>query len=74
MHSQLMTNTKAAMINPMSPKPRDWIGSVKKASADGKFVIIPVSFASFIPVVLVSHTQGELYLNCAVTYLYEHAV
>ncbi len=37
-----MTNTKAAMIDPASPKPRDWIGSVKRAGADGKFVIIPV--------------------------------
>jgi hypothetical protein len=43
-----MTNTKAAMIDPASPKPRDWIGSVKRAGADGKFVIIPVrSFELF---------------------------
>jgi indole-3-glycerol phosphate synthase len=37
----LMTNCKAAMTDPTKPKPRDWIGPVKQASADGKFVIIP---------------------------------
>lgn len=37
----LMTNCKAAMTDPTKPKPRDWIGPVKQAGADGKFVIIP---------------------------------
>ncbi|KAL7435292.1 hypothetical protein ACHAXM_004624 [Skeletonema potamos] len=37
----LMTNCKAAMADPTKPKPRDWIGPVKQAGADGKFVIIP---------------------------------
>jgi len=37
----LMTNCKAAMTDPTKPKPRDWIGPVKRAGADGQFVIIP---------------------------------
>ena len=37
----LMTNCKAAIADPTKPKPRDWIGPVKQAGADGKFVIIP---------------------------------
>jgi hypothetical protein len=41
--AQVMSQTKAAMIDPRTPKPRDWIGQVKKAGADGNFVIIPVS-------------------------------
>lgn len=40
----LMSQCKAAMMDPSKPKPRDWIGPVKQAGADGKFVIIPVSF------------------------------
>jgi hypothetical protein len=39
----LMSQCKAAMADPKKPKPRDWIGPVKQAGADGKFVIIPVS-------------------------------
>ena len=37
----LMSQCKAAMVDPTKPKPRDWIGPVKQAGADGKFVIIP---------------------------------
>ncbi|KAL7468237.1 hypothetical protein ACHAXS_008463 [Conticribra weissflogii] len=37
----LMSQCKAAMMDPSKPKPRDWIGPVKRAGADGKFVIIP---------------------------------
>jgi len=37
----LMSQCKAAMMDPSKPKPRDWIGPVKQAGADGKFVIIP---------------------------------
>ena len=39
----LLSQCKASMADPKSPKPRDWIGPVKEAGADGKFVIIPVS-------------------------------
>lgn len=39
----LMSQTKAAMMDPAKPKPRDWIGPVKRAGAGGNFVIIPVS-------------------------------
>ena len=39
--AQVMSQTKAAMIDPKTPKPRDWIGQVKRAGADGNFVIIP---------------------------------
>ncbi len=41
--AQVMSQAKAAMIDPTTPKPRDWIGQVKRAGADGTFVIIPVS-------------------------------
>ena len=37
----LMSQTKMAMQDPTKPKPRDWIGPVKRAGEDGKFVIIP---------------------------------
>lgn len=37
----LMANCKATMADPTKPKPRDWIGPVKQAGADGQFVIIP---------------------------------
>lgn len=37
----VMSSTKAAMIDPTKPRPRDWIGPVKRAGAGGKFVIIP---------------------------------
>eukprot|EP00804_Cyclotella_cryptica_P014963 CCRYP_000576-RA/>CCRYP_000576-RA protein AED:0.30 eAED:0.30 QI:156/1/1/1/1/1/3/270/412 len=37
----LMSQCKAAMADPTKPKPRDWVGPVKQAGADGKFVIIP---------------------------------
>uniref|UniRef100_A0A7S2LEG4 indole-3-glycerol-phosphate synthase n=1 Tax=Skeletonema marinoi TaxID=267567 RepID=A0A7S2LEG4_9STRA len=37
----LMTNCKAAMSDPTKPRPRDWIGPVKQAGSNGKFVIIP---------------------------------
>jgi len=37
----LMSQCKVAMADPTKPKPRDWIGPVKQAGADGKFVIIP---------------------------------
>ncbi|KAL7541300.1 hypothetical protein ACHAXR_010793 [Thalassiosira sp. AJA248-18] len=37
----LLTQTKMAMEDPTKPKPRDWIGPVKQAGAEGKFVIIP---------------------------------
>ena len=38
----LLSQCKLSMADPTSPKPRDWIGPVKEAGADGKFVIIPV--------------------------------
>lgn len=44
--AQVMSQTKAAMIDPTMPKPRDWIGQVKRAGSDGNFVIIPVSLIS----------------------------
>jgi len=37
----LMSQTKMAMKDPTKPKPRDWIGPVKRAGEGGKFVIIP---------------------------------
>ncbi|KAL9187355.1 hypothetical protein ACHAXT_001458 [Thalassiosira profunda] len=37
----LLSQTKMAMADPKKPKPRDWIGQVKRAGADGNFVIIP---------------------------------
>ena len=37
----LLSQCKASMVDPKSPKPRDWIGPVKEAGGDGKFVIIP---------------------------------
>ena len=39
----LMTNTKAAMIDPARPRPRDWVGSVRRAvsESEGGFVVIP---------------------------------
>ena len=40
--AQVMSQTKAAMIDPRTPKPKDWIGQVKRAGAGGNFVIIPV--------------------------------
>lgn len=40
----LMSQCKAAMVDPAKPKPRDWISPVKQAGAEGKFVIIPVRF------------------------------
>ena len=45
----LLSQCKASMADPKSPKPRDWIGPVKEAGSDGKFVIVPVSllFAKF---------------------------
>lgn len=39
----LLSQTKMAMADPTKPKPRDWIGPVKRAGAGGNFVIIPVS-------------------------------
>jgi hypothetical protein len=39
----LLSQCKLSMSDPSKPKPRDWIGPVKRAGADGKFVIIPVS-------------------------------
>ena len=39
----LLSQCKLSMSDPKSPKPRDWIGPVKEAGSDGKFVIIPVS-------------------------------
>lgn len=44
----LMSQCKAAMADPTKPKPRDWIGPVKQAGADGKFVIIPVRCFQFV--------------------------
>ncbi len=41
--AQIMSQTKAALLDPTTPKPRDWIGQVKRAGAGGNFVIIPVS-------------------------------
>jgi hypothetical protein len=38
----LLSQCKMSMADPTKPKPRDWIGPVKEAGADGKFVIIPV--------------------------------
>ena len=39
----LMSNTKAAMMDPTRPRPRDWIGSVRRALAESEdgFVVIP---------------------------------
>eukprot|EP00584_Thalassiosira_punctigera_P005215 CAMPEP_0172539264 /NCGR_PEP_ID=MMETSP1067-20121228/10493_1 /TAXON_ID=265564 ORGANISM="Thalassiosira punctigera, Strain Tpunct2005C2" /NCGR_SAMPLE_ID=MMETSP1067 /ASSEMBLY_ACC=CAM_ASM_000444 /LENGTH=1050 /DNA_ID=CAMNT_0013324915 /DNA_START=135 /DNA_END=3287 /DNA_ORIENTATION=- len=38
----LLSQTKMAMADPTKPKPRDWIGPVKRAAGDnGSFVIIP---------------------------------
>jgi len=39
----LMSNTKAAMMDPTRPRPRDWIGSVRRslAESEGGFVVIP---------------------------------
>ena len=54
--AQLLTNTKTAMQDPMSPKLTDWIGSAKRAGAYGKFVIIPVSLSGVcMPIVLEPH-------------------
>mmetsp|Transcript_34261 Transcript_34261/g.63054 ORF Transcript_34261/g.63054 Transcript_34261/m.63054 type:complete len:1066 (+) Transcript_34261:238-3435(+) len=40
--ANLLSQTKAAMMNPMGGKPRDWIGPVKRAAGDdGNFVIVP---------------------------------
>lgn len=44
----LLSQCKLSMTDPSSPKPRDWIGPVKQAGADGKFVIIPVSQCCYI--------------------------
>ena len=42
--ANLLSQTKAAMMNPKGAKPRDWIGPVKRAAGDdGNFVIVPVS-------------------------------
>jgi hypothetical protein len=46
--AQILTNTKAAMQDPMLPKPKDWIGLVRRAGADGKFVIILARFIKFL--------------------------
>lgn len=37
----LLSQCKLAMMDPKNPKPRDWIGPIKQAGADGDFVIIP---------------------------------
>lgn len=37
----LLSQCKASMVDPKSPKPRDWIRPVLEAGSDGKFVIIP---------------------------------
>ncbi|KAL7516644.1 hypothetical protein ACHAWF_000070, partial [Thalassiosira exigua] len=37
----LMSQTKAAMIDPQKPRLRDWIGAVRRAGEGGKFVIVP---------------------------------
>ena len=37
----LMSQTKTAMADPTKPRPRDWIGPIKRAGEGGKFVIIP---------------------------------
>ncbi|EJK47995.1 hypothetical protein THAOC_33249, partial [Thalassiosira oceanica] len=39
----LMSNTKAAMMDPTRPRPRDWIGSVRRSLAESEdgFVVIP---------------------------------
>ena len=39
----LMSQCKAAMMDPKKPKPRDWIGPVKQAGKGGNFVVVPVS-------------------------------
>ncbi|KAL7546772.1 hypothetical protein ACHAWF_010106 [Thalassiosira exigua] len=39
--AQLMSQTKAAMIDPQKPRPRDWIGAVRRAGEGGNFVIVP---------------------------------
>lgn len=39
--ANLVSQFKLSIMDPSKPKPRDWIGPVKKAAADGNFVIIP---------------------------------
>ncbi|KAL3918031.1 MAG: hypothetical protein SGILL_004436 [Bacillariaceae sp.] len=39
--ANLLSQCKLSAVDPSKPKPRDWIGPVKDASLDGKFVIIP---------------------------------
>ena len=39
----VMSLIKAAMTDPTKPRPRDWIGPVKQAGANGDFVTTPVS-------------------------------
>ena len=39
--ANLLSQCKLYQIDPSKPKPRDWIGRVKEAASDGKFVIIP---------------------------------
>jgi indole-3-glycerol phosphate synthase len=39
--ANLLSQCKLSAVDPTQPKPRDWIGPVKKATEDGTFVIIP---------------------------------
>ena len=39
--ANLVSQCRLSTADPSVPKPRDWIGPVKEAAADGKFVIIP---------------------------------
>jgi indole-3-glycerol phosphate synthase len=39
--ANLVSQFKLSLMDPSKPKPRDWIGVVKEAATDGKFVIIP---------------------------------
>jgi indole-3-glycerol phosphate synthase len=39
--SNLASQCRSSLLDPEAPKPRDWIGPIKQAAADGTFVIIP---------------------------------
>lgn len=39
--SNLVSQCRSSVAEPEAPKPRDWIGRVKQAAADGSFVVIP---------------------------------
>lgn len=39
--ANLLSQCKLYTLDPSKPKPRDWIGPIKEAAANGNFVIIP---------------------------------